>query len=183
MCPSWDKFPRSNSTDSVAGLPFGEGSREIPSGTSVSGKGLVSIKGVRAKRNTSLILAFGDEDEDRCRLGVGGAARVIARVGLHSLANHQPALSWSWISLYDHAAARGVVVYHPVIVIPEHVLRRRRTLEQIEEEWCRLTSVRFNARIFPAQRRRVGGGRGDGDGDVDVGVGGDESRGARARGP
>lgn len=85
-----------------------------------------------------LILAFGDEDEDRCRLGVGGAARVIARVGLHRLANHQSALSWSWIGLYGHAAACGVVVYHPVIVIPEHVLRRRWALEQIEEEWSQV---------------------------------------------
>lgn len=103
---------------------------------------------------TLLILAFGDEDEDRCRLGVGGAARVIARVRLHCLANRQPALSWfvSWIGLYGHAAARGVVVYHPVIVIPEHVLRRRRALEQIEEEWHRLTSMRFNARIFPSTK-------------------------------
>jgi len=84
----------------------------------------------------SLILAFGYEDEDRCWLGVGGAARVITRVGLHRLADRQPALRWSWIGLYGYAAARGVVVYHPVIVIPEHVLRRRWTLEQIEEEWA-----------------------------------------------
>jgi len=105
-----------------------------------------------------LILAFGDEDEDRCRLGVGGAARVIARVRLHCLANRQPALSWfvSWIGLYGHAAARGVVVYHPVIVIPEHVLRRRRALEQIEEEWHRLTSMRFNARIFTSTKAMTG---------------------------
>lgn len=108
-------------------------------------------------QNTLLILAFGDEDEDRCRLGVGGAARVIARVGFHRLANRQPALSWSWIGLYGHAAARGIVVYHPVIVIPEHVLRRRRALEQIEEEWRRLTSMRFNARIFPSTKGRIAG--------------------------
>lgn len=116
------------------------------------------IKVACSKQNTLLILAFGDEDEDRCRLGVGGAARVIARVGLHRLVNRQPALSWSWIGLYGHAAARGIVVYHPVIVIPEHVLRRRRALEQIEEEWRRLTSMRFNARIFlRAQRARIAG--------------------------
>lgn len=114
------------------------------------------IKEVRFVRNTLLILAFGDEDEDRCRLGVGGAARVIARVRLHCLANRQSALSWSWIGLYGHAAARGVVVYHPVIVIPEHVLRRRRALEQIEEEWRRLTSMRFNAQIFPSTKTTTG---------------------------
>lgn len=124
-------------------------------------RGSVLIKGACGSvQNTLLILAFGDEDEDRCRLGVGGAARVIARVGLDRLANRQPALSWSWIGLYGHAAARGIVVYHPVIVIPEHVLRRRRALEQIEEEWRRLTSMRFNAWIFPSTKGRIRGVRG-----------------------
>lgn len=73
---------------------------------------------------------FCDKDIDGCRLGIRGAARIIACVRFHRMVNRQSTLSRAGIGLYGYGAApRSIVIYHSIIVIPENILRRCWTLK------------------------------------------------------
>lgn len=78
------------------------------------------------------LLTLCDKHKDGRRLGIRGAARIVACVRFHRLVNRQPTLSRTRVGLYGYAASRSVETYHPAIMIPENVLRRCWTLKQVK---------------------------------------------------
>lgn len=85
------------------------------------------------RRQSSVLTAFRHVDEDVRGLGVGGAARVVAGVLRARRADGQRRLRLG-PRLREHGdAARRVVVDHARVVVPEHVLRRHRTLHTTTE--------------------------------------------------
>lgn len=75
-------------------------------------------------------LTFGDENLDEVRVGVGRSTAVISRVGQGGAVDDKAAVGFGpGLGADGDAAARRVVVDHPLVVVPEHILRRRGTLQ------------------------------------------------------
>jgi hypothetical protein len=76
---------------------------------------------------------FGDEYVYAGRFRVTGAARIVPGVRVLGPPNGQPRLAFgAGLRLHSYAPPGRVVVDHPIVVIPEHVLRRLRTLRKRE---------------------------------------------------
>lgn len=73
---------------------------------------------------------FSDEDHDTSRLSITGAARIIARVGIFGTPDGQSGLTFGpRLRIHRYPTPGRVIVDHTLVVVPEHVLRRRRTLQ------------------------------------------------------
>lgn len=86
---------------------------------------------IPARRKCSRELTFRDEHVNRVRFGVGRPAGVVSAVACCCTVNYQAAVSLrTGLRAHGDSAPGRVVVDHVVIVVPEHVLRRRRTLQR-----------------------------------------------------
>lgn len=84
-----------------------------------------SIRVILNRSSIHVVLTLGHEDEDGCGLGVGGAAGVVAGVGVVGLADGKAALGLRpRFRLHGDSTPRRVVVDHAVVMVPEHVLGR-----------------------------------------------------------
>lgn len=64
-------------------------------------------------------------------LSVASAARIVPGILERGATHSQPGLrARTRLRLHGDPAARSVVVDHAIVVVPEHVLRRRWTLER-----------------------------------------------------